>query len=344
MYCKAQNYASFSRMKLLTFLFSLLFVSLTLNAAPTPLSELEKQLKEEGLKGWVHGATEPLNLYVFTHREPGDFFSHREFPLIPGNEAVSRTLQSLKRHDQVILKGNFLANQAPINHIWVSHIDLINAYESPTPAPEPYPYKADLPEDLFSHKEIFAKVHAVVNDGKVLVIEYKDAVVPVIVGNPAMAKGLYRNDKVRLKIEVRDFPSKPTHISLDLQAKDPVLVTDRMVDWHGKTGAVEGPLVLFPKSPQVSFNVFAIQVADEMGILREFTLVNFEDSKVFEQIREKLQKLWDSETKGIENGRNKLINRNIQIKATGVFNVVDPGQANPQVLLTGPESIKLITN
>jgi hypothetical protein len=331
-------------MKLLNFLFALLFVPLTLNAAPTPLSELEKQLKEDGLKGWVHGATEPLNLYVFTYREPGDFFSHREFPLIPGNEAVSRALQGVKRHDQVILKGNFLANQAPITHIWVSQLNVINTYESPTPVPEPYPYKADLPEDLFSHKEIFAKVHAVVNNGKVLVIEYKDAIVPVVVGNPSLAKDLYRNDKIRLKIEVRDFPSKPTHVSLDLQAKDPLILIDRMVDWHGKKGAVDGPLVLFPKSPQVSFNVFAIQVADEQGILREFTLVNFEDTKVFEQIREKLQKHWDSETEGIENGRNKLINRNVRIKATGVFNVVDPGQANPQVLLSGPESIQLLTN
>jgi len=344
MYCKAQNYVSFLAMKIITLLVSLVFFNLTSHAAPIPFSELEKQLKGEGLKGWVHGASDPLNLYVFTYREPGNFFAHQEFPLVAGNEAVSRTLQNLKRHDEVILKGSFLANQAPITHIWVSHIDLVSSYESPTPAPEPYPYKADLPEDLFSQKEIFAKVHAVVNNGKVLVIEYKDAIVPVIVGKPSLAQGLYRNDKVRLAIEVRDFPSKPTHISLDLQATNPVVVTDRMVDWHGKKGAVEGPLVLFPKSPQVNFNVFAIQVADEFGILREFTLVNFEDTKVFEQIREKLQKFWDSETKGIENGRNKLIHRNVRIKATGVFNVVEPGQANPQVLLTGPESIQLIVN
>lgn len=331
-------------MKFLTFFLGLFVFSLTSFGAPAPLSELEKHLQGDGLKGWVHGATESLNLYVFTYREPGNFFSHREFPLVPGNETVERTLQKLKRHDEVVLKGNFLANQAPITHIWVSHIDLINSYESPTPAPEPYPYKAQLPEDLFSHKEIFAKVHAVANEGKVLVIEYKDAIVPVLVGNPALTQGLFRNDKVRLEIEVRDFPSKPTHVALNLQTSTPLVVTDRMVDWHGKTGFVEGPLVLFPKSPQVSFNVFAVQVADEQGILREFTLVNFDDSKVFEQIREKLQQLWDSESKGIENGRNKLIHRNVRIRAEGVFNVVDPGQANPQVLLTGPNSIKLITN
>lgn len=331
-------------MKLLTFFISLSVFSLTSFSLPTPLSELEKELQGNGLKGWVHGASEPLGLYVFTHREPGNFFAHREFPLVPGNEATERTLQKLKRHDEVILKGSFLANKAPITHIWVSHIELIKSYESPSPAPEPYPYKAELPEDLFSQKEIWAKVHAVVNEGKVLVIEYKDAIVPVVVGNPELAKGLYRNDKVRLQIEVRDYPSKPTHVSLDLTAESPLVVTDKMVDWHGKQGSVEGYLVLFPKSPQVSFNVFAVQVADERGVLREFTLVNFDDSKVFEAIREKLQKIWDSESKGIENGRNKLIHRNVRIKASGAFNVVDPGQANPQVLLTGPESIEWIKN
>jgi len=331
-------------MKWIHFLVSFSLFSLTSSAIPTPLSELEKQLKETGLKGWVHGATEPLGLYVFTYREPGNFFAHQEFPLVPGNEAVERTLQKLKRHDEVSLKGSFLANQAPINHIWVSHIDLINSYESPTPAPEPYPYKAELPEELFTQKEIRAKVHAVVNEGKVLVIEYKDAIVPVVVGKPELAKGLFRNDKVKLQIEVREYPAKPTHVSLDLKTKDPLVVTDRMVDWHGKKGSVEGALVLFPKSPQVNFNVFAVQVADERGILREFTLVNFEDTKVFEQIREKLQQVWDSDSKGIENGRNKLVNRNLRIKASGVFNVVDPGQANPQVLLTGPESIEWIKN
>lgn len=331
-------------MKFLTLIAGLIAFSLTAFGLSTPLPDLEKQLKETGLKGWVHGATESLNLYVFTYREPGNFFAHQEFPLVPGNETVERALKKFKRHDEIVLKGTFLANQAPITHIWVSQIDLINAYEPPTPAPEPYPYKAQLPEDLFGKNEILAKVHAVANNGKVLVIEYKDAIVPVLVGDPALARGLFRNDKVQLEIEVRDFPSKPTHLALDLHSKKPIIVVDRMVDWHGKKGSVEGPLVLFPKSPQVSFNVFAIQVADDQGILREFTLVNFENTKVFEEIRNKLQKFWDSETKGIENGRNKLIHRNVRIKASGVFNVVDPGQANPQVLLTGPESIQLIAN
>jgi hypothetical protein len=157
-----------------------------------------------------------------------------------------------------------------------------------------------------------------------------------------LAKDLFRNDKVKLQIVVRDFPPHPTHVSLNLKSNNPLVVTDRMVDWHGKKGSIEGNLVLFPKSPQVSFNVFALQVPDEQGILREFTLVNFEDAQVFEQIRNKLQSLWDETPVGIENGRNKLIHRGIKLKATGTFNVVEAGQANPQVLLVGPQSIERI--
>ncbi len=330
-------------MKTTTYLIflSLLF-NFSLSAAPIDFKELEKSLKGKGLSGWVHGASDPLGLYVFTYREPGNFFNHAEFPMVASQPSIENTLKSLGRHDEVLVKGYFLENGAPIRHIFVEDLVLIRKYESPNPAPEPYPYQADLPSELLKKTEIFGKVHAVVDEGRVLVIEYKDAVVPVVVGNPLLAKDLFRNDKVKLQIVVRDFPPQPTHVSLNLKSNNPLVVTDRMVDWHGKKGSIEGNLVLFPKSPQVSFNVFALQVPDEQGILREFTLVNFEDAQVFEQIRNKLQSLWDETPVGIENGRNKLIHRGIKLKATGTFNVVEPGQANPQVLLVGPQSIERI--
>lgn len=313
-------------------------------ASPIPYPELENQLKGDGLKGWIHGSAHPLNLYVFTYRTPGDFFSHSEFPLVAGTDSVEKTLQSLTRHDEVSLKGHFLANGAPIRHIFVEALSVIKKYESPSPAPEPYPYQADLPKDLLNQTEIFAKVHAIANGGKVMVVEYKDAIVPVVVGKPELAANLYRNDKVRLKIQVRSHPERPTHVSLDLMQPEPLTVIDSMVAWHGRPGSVEGALVMFPKSPQVNFNVFALQVEDDKGLIREFTLVNFEDTQVFEKIRQKLQEIWDSSLSSVENGRNKLINKKLRLKATGTFNVVDPGQANPQLLLTDPKGVEVIVN
>jgi len=332
-------------MKILSiFTFGLLVFNLSAPAAPIPYPELENQLKGEGLKGWIHGATQPLHLYVFTYRTPGDFFSHSEFPVVAGSDAVEQALQNLNRHDEVILKGRFLANKAPIRHIFVEALTLVKKYESPSPAPEPYPYQAELPKDLLDQTEIEGKVHAIVNGGKVMVLEYKDAIVPVVVEKPELTQKLFRNDKVRLKIRLRSHPQEPTHVSLDIYQPNPLVVTDSMVAWHGRQGSVEGALVMFPKSPQVAFNVFAIQVEDAQGIRREFTLVNFEDTEVFAKIREKLQGLWDGSSSSLENGRNKLINRKLQLRATGTFNVVDPGQANPQVLLSGPDRIELIQN
>ena len=100
--------------------------------------------------------------------------------------------------------------------------------------------------------------------------------------------------------------------------------------------------MLFPASPQVKFNVFALHQKDQDGVSKEYTLVNFEDEKVFEAIRNKLQSLWDSSPDAVINSRNKLLNTKIRIRATGTFNVVDPGQANPQIMLAGPDSITLV--
>ncbi|NBX93127.1 MAG: hypothetical protein EBQ85_07860 [Proteobacteria bacterium] len=324
------------------FLFVLGLIALNVLGAPISSEELEKELKGKGLSGWIHGASDPMGLFVFTYREPGNFFNHQEFPLVASHAGIEKTLKTLNRHDEVLIKGYFLENGAPIRHIFVEDLSLIKKYESPVPAPAPYPYKANLPQDLDNQEEILAKVHAIAENGKILVVEYKDAIVPVVVGNPTWVKDLYRNDQVKLKIQVRNYPSQPTHVSLDTKSTHPVTVVDRMVAWHGRKGSVEGNLVLFPKSPQVNFNVFAIQVVDSNGLVREFTLVNFEDDKVFEQIRIKLQSFWDNSPGGVENGRNKLINRSIKLKATGTFNVVDPGQANPQVLLEGPQAVDLV--
>jgi len=334
-------------MKIFNFLFIFLVLAFTPSAfsADPKWDDLEKQLKGTGLSGWIHGASEPLSLFVFTYREPGNFFSHVEFPLIAGSEGIERTLRTLTRHDEVSLKGYFLENGAPIRHIFVESLSLIKKYESPLPqSQDPYPYQATLPDELLNKSEIFVKVHAVANEGKVLVVEYKDAVLPVVISQPTLSKGLFRNDKVKLKVRVRSHPEQPTHVSLDTSKPEPLVVTDRMVDWHGKKGSVEGALVLFPKSPQVNFNVFALQLIDENGVAREFTLVNFEDDVIFSKIRQKLQNFWDAAPAGVENARNKLINRQVKLRATGTFNVVDPGQANPQILLTSPEAIISIQN
>jgi hypothetical protein len=296
------------------------------------LPALEKELSTNGLQGWVHGAAPEFDQYVFTWRDPNDFFLHFEFPLITANPAVKAELAKLGRHDEIVVKGKFASLHAPIKHIRLKSVQVVTKFSSGIKVPH-YQREAKLPDDLVGKSELVGKVHAVVEDGKILVIEYKDAVVPVYVADNTHSKDLFRNDKIRLHYKLRQHPGSPSHVELDSTAAKPIEVIEHLVDLHGKPAVVEGTLVMFPKSPQVKFNVFALQVTDKDGVKREHTLVNFDDIAVFEAIRDKLQALWDSEPTGVVDGRNKLLNTKIRLRATGTGNVVDPGQANPQVLL-----------
>lgn len=324
-------------MKILLFLSCFFLFGTSAFSATPSLATIEKALKTSGQTGWVHGASPELGLYVFTVRDPNDFFSHQEFPLVTTTQNLEREIARLNRHDEIRIKGSFLNNGAPIQHIQVDQVEIIKSQEPLSPAE--HQYEAHFPQDLLGKTEVVGKVHAIAEGGKVLVMEIKDGVVPVIVKRPELTRQLFRNDFLKVKVKLKKHPQEPSHLVLDLNHPSPITVLGSIQSWHGKHGTIEGPLVLFPKSPQVVFNVFAIQVTESNGLKREFTLVNFENTEVFKKIREKLQSAWDKDPSNTINGRNKLIQPDLRLKATGVFNVVDPGQANPQILLKDEKAI-----
>ena len=172
--------------------------------------------------------------------------------------------------------------------------------------------------------------------------DYKDAVVPIFVHNGELTKGLYRNDVVKLTFNIQEYPDRPVHLNLDETASKPVEVIDSVKALHGKPASVEGALILFPKSPEIIFNVFAVQDVLPSGVKRQYTLVNMDDPAVFRQIREALQKAWDRHPGEYVNGRNKLVSTRVRVKVTGTFNEVDPGQANAQILLPSVTSVQII--
>jgi hypothetical protein len=49
----------------------------------------------------IHGAYPDLDLYVFTYRDPANFFESVDVSLVAGNPALGATLADLKRHDRV---------------------------------------------------------------------------------------------------------------------------------------------------------------------------------------------------------------------------------------------------
>jgi hypothetical protein len=295
----------------------------------------------EPVEGEMHGVYPELQQYVFTYRAPGNFFEFVEVSLVPPNPAMAASLAELRRHDRVRIQGQILQNPSPQMHVELSSMELVKAWE-PVPDMPDYDYEAKLPWDLDGRTEALFLVHAVHADGTVLVVEYRDVVLPVFVSRPELARDLARNDVVRLHYVIRNEPDRPMHLEL-ADVEQPIEVVDSIVALHGQPASVEGPLVLFPKSPQVKFNVFAVLQELPGQTRRQYTLANFESEETFKAIREKLQAAWDSSgPDGFVSGRNKLINTRIRVRATGTFNEIDPNQANAQILLAGPDSLEIV--
>jgi hypothetical protein len=190
---------------------------------------------------------------------------------------------------------------------------------------------------LADEDTITAKVHFASEDNKILVVEYDDRVLPIYVKDSSYAQDLYRGDIIQFHYQKQPFPQQPIH----LQLLEPVEVVDSIVRNHEQNLEVEGYLVKFPRSPQIKFDVYALAV-ETLGIDRYFTLVNFEDPDTFIALRDRLSELWEEGSSTMEHDRNFDINRAIKLKVTGVGNMVDREQANPQILINSLDDIAKI--
>jgi hypothetical protein len=309
--------------------------------AEIDMGAVEKDLTGTGLRGWIHGAVHDYKEYVFTFRDPTDFFNHAEFSVLPANAEVKAMLEKANRHDEVLLFGTLGTNPSSQKHLVISKIKLIAAFDPGISVPARH-REAKLPDDLRSGTSLLATVHAIAADGEIMVVEYKDAVLPVFVKEKALTRDLFRGDKIRLHYLIQRGPKMPVHLGLDPAVKPAVEVLERVEDVNGKKLTLEGALVYFPKSPQIRFGIFALQVVDKDGLKLNYTLVNFDDPDQFTAIRKKLDGLWAAGVKTAEDARNSFINQKIRIRAEGIGNVASPNQANPQILLDGPDSITVL--
>jgi|GEM_PF-634050 len=306
---------------------------------PDDTAGLAALLRDGILPGWIHGAVSDRTLYVFTYRKPGDFFDFAELPLKPASDDITAQLMTIKRHDAVLIGGSFIQDGAPIRHILITKLTIVTPYVADEVAATPHQAQTEIPDDLVGQTELLGKVHAVDTDGRILVIEYGDAVIPVFVPAPMWTAGLYRNDKIRLAFQFAPIPPKPTHLWLDTAAAKPLEVLERLVDQQGKIVDEEGSLVRFPQSPEIVTDIYAVQVVDADNISREYTLLNQDSQVIFNAIHAKLAAAWKSRPgQGID-GRNKLVNPFIRVHAHGTFNLVAPNQANAQVLLDTADDV-----
>jgi hypothetical protein len=296
-------------------------------------------LAQGALDGWVHGAVHDRGLYVFTYRMD-NFFNFADFPIIAATTEVADKLTAIKRHDQVRIKGRLVENAAPIRHLFVEEIAVLRPWATDE-NPARRGYATRIPEDLANKRELIGKVHAVANDGRILVIEYGDQVLPVFVADPTLTDDLYRNDKIKVGFVVPTKPPRPTHLWLATNRPNPLVVLERLADRHGKPVEEEGSLVRFPISPQITRDVYALQVTDADGVSREYTLLNDRNLTVFNAISAKLANAWTMRQGQGLDGRNKLVNPKIRVRARGTFNIIDRNQANAQILLESPDDLTI---
>jgi hypothetical protein len=317
--------------------------SASTNLAPANQVDLEafraELATEQGATGWVHAAVPDLGYYVFTYRS-GSFFNYVDVSLVAPNNDITKKLSLLKRHDKIAVKGVMIENQSPLQHILVENVGMIEAYVGVNHL-DRYKHQSN-PKDIEDDTRHNFVVHANIGSGAALAVEYGDVVVPLYV-DPAYTKQtekMYRNDIISARVRKQQRPNAPVHLILaPAKGEKPIEIVDRIVNCHGKQKTITGSLVLFPSSPQITRDIYAIQVEDVNGLVRHWTLVNFENQYAFDQIQTKAAQAWNSFRKSRKHGRNYLINQQIRVNATGVMNIISPSQANPQLILDSAKDL-----
>ncbi|MGK7896144.1 MAG: hypothetical protein AB4372_21660 [Xenococcus sp. (in: cyanobacteria)] len=307
------------------------------------LTNLSEELNNTGLIGRIHGAASESQMFVLSVREPNNFFSHREFSLLASDHAAPdrenlKILDQANRHDLVCIQGNFISNPSPQQHITVRAIQVLESWSQPEGFAT---YQRQILAELPQNSSLIGKVHAIAAQGKILVIEYQDTIIPIYVTATEYTQGLYRGDIIKLSYQIQTHPRKPIHLMLDSEAEKPLEVLDAISSWQNQEQILTGNLVKFPQSPQLKFDVYAMEV-ETKGIKRYFTLINFEDIDEFQKIRHKLADIWDANASTAISGRNMLINPEVTIQARGLINIVSPQQANPQILLDSAEQVNYL--
>lgn len=306
------------------------------------LKTIEQLLSSgQGVEGSMHAANAEQNLFVFAYTGENGFFEQVRLSLAPKSKTAYETLKTLGRHDRVRVFGKLeINNDQP--HIEVKDIQLIQSYGNPFGQ---YSHEVKLPKDLETMNSFIGKVHAIHAGGSVVVLEYKDTVLPLVVssGQLNQTKDLFRGDKVKVQFQIAQYPSRPTHLELKNGVTKAIEVLTPVRNEHGTIQTIEGSLVMFPQSPQIKFNVFAIQRDIGDGVALDYTLIpkSF-DAALFKQLRDRLQEVWDKSPEAAVNGRNKWIKKSIRVRAKGTINVIDPNQANPQVFFEELKDVEVL--
>lgn len=327
----------------LVFFFTNLGFAESINSPELYKMFVDELTSAQGVNVEVHGADHTNGLYVVSYR-PQNFFDYVILSVqadytSPKFLDVKKQLGTLKRHDYLQIKGsvNSLVVSAQ-NHILMTELNIVNAFSPPMTNVPAYTHYTKLMKEVSNKTELIVKVHASLLDGTIFVVEYGDANIPVVVKDNSITKTLYRGDKVKINYTVQEFPTAPVHLVLEAGTKG-LQILDSIVTQHEQPQDRCGELVMFPKSPQVKFNVFALKTDIGDNLFRTYTLINFEDIDLFLKLRDKAQQAWDAHPETAIAGRNYYINPKIKVCAKGTGNMIVPTQANPQIIINAIDDL-----
>ena len=295
-------------------------------SAPTDLGE-------QGLAVEVHGAPQDEGHYVGVVRDPKDFFKYEFYSLTSQDPGIQGFFKTMHRHDKIRVWGSLFI-EGPQKHIDVTRA----VFEEKTEGLGEYERQSSFPADFPGENVPFlALVHYCNLEKRVLVVEYKDVILPVRLSPELKLEDLYRNDLVEIKAKIVSYPQSPKHLMASA-----VVRKEAIAEVHGKPIDKTGVLVKFPKSSQVIFDVYAVQEILPQGLTRQYTVVSFDDAELFKKVRAKLGRFWDAgDAAQIRNARNKLMNPSVIVRIKGIANLVDRAQANPQIIVKNLEDVAL---
>ena len=304
------------------------------------LEELAERAPREGLRGTMHSANHQLGTYVFTWWDPASFFNSVNFSVEPTTPQAAAALEGMERHQEVLVKGVLVRNGSQ-PHLKVESVEPGKKWSPGVHVDEPREPAKDLGKWLGSRKRVEALVHAIAEDGGMLVVELRGEVVPVQVPPDAALREavgkLYRGDRIEIRYRVAERPVVPMHLVLTAGEKEnePALrVVDAMKEQHGTTRTVTGRLVLFPLSPVLKRTIWGVEERGPDGLNRYFTIFNFKDAEDQKRIEALLQGAWDAKTDGVRDARNKYLHTRVRVRVTGEVNNPAANQANPTLMTT----------
>lgn len=300
--------------------------------ANNSISEL---LKTTGLTGLVHGSIPGSEMYVFVYGDPIRGGEH--YSLIPLNDEIKAKLENIKRHQTVTITGKLLSKGTPQQHVLTEGIKVEKKWEPQVTfkyTNQPYFTLEELKEHLKGKEEINCVVHAVLHDGKVLIINYRENILPVHITDPECTKNLRSSDKISLRYKIREHDEGPLHLSLRIE-KDipPVKVLDgiKVLSDSKEKYKLEGSLVWFPKSPLLLWEVWGLRVKDSNGLIRTYSLHNLRDKKDVKKIDEILQEAWKKRDRGFILSSSSFYHPDIRVEVVGDVVHFAQNQRNPLI-------------